>query len=206
MKHKRFIILFLSLSLLIGCYREELNGIDSSENEYGICLHQDSCFDNQVKKIMQYQAGVNFDMKKKMILSLMADHFLENSFELDCSVENNTPPAVMVSFKREYRGYQIYCLYQNDLWFADDDFPSLEINSDHLVLMGPEQDSNHSFVGKLNVCAKDISCFCLNELSYYLAIRENPFQYYAFANIKNERDALCTLDSILNPNDVHSSF
>lgn len=162
-----------------------------------ILLNDSPMFQEYLNRLEFDTSVDDYYTKRRKILLAMSDIFWHNTFAKD-NIGLDNPGVVGVSYEKRYGGFELYSIYQSNAWIANhgESITSIEhkqgyhiaysMNDEPILPISERLDSEYS-----------LPFICINEVSYYLAIRDNPFQYYAIANvIEGGQPAISIIDSI----------
>lgn len=194
MKKILIIVVLLSSS---SCHQTIIE--DRTLDTYAIIslLNDSSTFQEYLKKLNFDSSLDDYATKRKKILTAISDYFWHNTFSKDYIGPNN-PGVVGVFYEKEYGEFDLYCIYQSDAWFANNDesITSIEHKQDYYIAYSINDEPMLSFSKRLDSTYSP-QRMCINEISYYLAIKDNPFKYYAIANVfESERVVIDFIDSL----------
>lgn len=188
----------LSLVLLLGCGHLQ-NKIDSpKEIEYNVVLNKKNDFMDRLKSSGFYDSTNDYHTKKYIVLSNMSDLFWNNAYVHDSNEAHDVPGVIGIAYERDYSGFEIYSIYQSGIWFLNNnpDITSIEFKDNHYTHIAMKGDPVIPF-SERHYLKDTIILSIHNEVLFYLAIRDKPFQYYAFANVI-EGAPVHLLDSLLS--------
>lgn len=195
---KRILIIMILL-ICSCCHPTQIE--DSTLDTY-----DNTCLLNDNPTFLEYLNGLesdtsknDFATKRGKILSAMAEYFWHNTFAKDLVGPQN-PAVVGVSYEKKYGEFELYCIYQSNVWTANHNksITSIDHRQDYYIAYSMNGEPPLPISERLD-SAHSQQPTCINEISYYLAIRDNPFQYYAIANVyESGRQVLSIIDSLVN--------
>lgn len=177
------ILIIVVLLLNYSCHSPiiEDNAIETFDNTY--LLNDSPAFQEYLIKV-GFDTSVNdYTTKRKQILLAMSDYFWHNTFDKDYIGPNN-PGVVGVSYEKMYGEFELYCIFQSNVWSVnhDEKITSIDHKKDYYIAFSINGENLLPISERLD-SAYSSHIMCINEISYYLAVRDDPFQYYAIANV-----------------------
>ena len=191
-------LLVIAVLLLNSCGPASINeGCvgDTYENTY--LLNDCPTFQECLEGMGFDTATDDYAAKRTKILSAMSELFWRNIYVKD-EIGPKNPGVVGVAYEKMYGGFELYCIYQLEAWGANHNerITSIEQNHGYYIAYSMDGEPILPISERLDTNYSS-EVMILNEIAYYLAIRDNPFQYYAIANVfESDRQVIDIIDNM----------